>query len=68
MTTETDTFCALEDSVSELASMGNLLSCLPPGTDLSTDEAVNVLGRQISRLESAWSAFVEARHAAKSAE
>jgi hypothetical protein len=67
MTSEHDAFCELETAVSDLLALSQVIASIGPGSECPTEHLVNVVGYSTQRLDSAWNAFTEARHAAKSA-
>lgn len=67
MTTENDAFFELETAVSDLLALSQVIASIGPESECPTEHLVNVVGYSTQRLGSAWSAFTEARHAAKSA-
>lgn len=67
MTTENDAFFELETAVSDLLALSQVIASIGPESECPTEHLVNVVGYSAGRLNGAWTAYTEARHAAKSA-
>ena len=66
MSTEQQAFFDLEQAITDLLSLGQVVSSIGPDSECPTEHLANVFGFSTLRLHQAWDRYAEARHAAKS--